>query len=221
MLPDGATTTYEYDAASGLSAVEHAGFRLDFERDAAGRETARRGGAGLSVTSRYDACDRLLERRAVAPGIDGNLPNVLAERRWSYDRSGRVERLDDARWGTTTYSYDAVHQLLEARRGAQREAFSYDPAGSLVAALQELGGNRRALDMDVAAGDVLVRAGDVTYAHDARGRRVRKTTEQTADAPRTTEYGWDGRDLLRSATLPDGARITLTYDALGRRTCKE
>jgi len=221
VLPTGATTHYAYDAAGGLVAVEHDGYKLDFERDALGRETARSSGSGLRIASQYDKVDHLVEQRATAPGVDGNVPRVLAQRQWSYDRMGRLERIDDARWGATTYAYDAVDQLLEARRGTWREAFSYDAAGSIVAALEQLDGERNAAEIEVGPGNVLLRAGNATYEYDARGRRSRKLELAQPGAQRTTEYSWDGRDQLRGATLPDGTRVAFTYDALGKRARKE
>jgi RHS repeat-associated protein len=221
VLPNGATTRYAYDAADAITAVDHDGYRVDFQRDALGREIARSAGAALHIASKYDQGDRLVEQRATSPGADGSVPRVLAERRWSYDRVGRVERIDDARWGSTTYAYDLVDQLLEAKRGTRREAFSYDGAGSIVAALQELEGVRQATDTELAPGNVLLRAGKTRYAYDKRGRRIAKVTAEEPGAAQTTEYAWDGRDLLRSATLADGTRAAITYDALGRRVRKE
>jgi RHS repeat-associated protein len=220
-LHNGATTRYKYDAADGLSAVEHGGLTLDFERDALGRETARWSGSSLRIASRYDEGGRLVEQRATAPGSDGSVPRVLAERRWSYDRAGCVERIDDARWGVTTYVYDVVDQLLEAKRGLLREAFSYDGAGSIVSALEDLNDGRRPTEASLDAGNVLLGAGNTEYVYDKRGRRVRKMNPAQAGGTETVEYTWDGRDQLRGATLPNGTRIAITYDALGRRVSKE
>jgi RHS repeat-associated protein len=220
VLPNGAATRYAYDASSRLSAVDHDGFTLDFERDELGRETARSNASGLRLTSAYDAGDRLVERRATAPGADGSIPRVLTERRWRYDRIGRVERIDDSRWGATTYAYDAQDRLLEVAREPAREAFSYDASGSILTALEDLDGGRRVLNAELAPGNVLLRAGDTTYAYDDRGRRVRKVRHAESGAPEVTEYAWDGRDQLTGAALPDGTRVAFTYDALGRRVHK-
>jgi YD repeat-containing protein len=220
VLPSGATTRYAYDAANGLASVEHGGQTLTFERDALGRETSRSAAAGLTLASTYDANDRLIEQRASAPGLDGEAPRRLVERRYRYDRVGRVERVDDGRWGATTYAYDALDELLSARRGNAFEAFTYDPAGSIVAALEEIDGARRDAQCEVGPGNVLLAAGDAKYAYDKRGRRVVKVRRTGPDSAETTKYEWDGRDQLRGATLPDGARVAIAYDALGRRTRK-
>jgi RHS repeat-associated protein len=221
VLPNGSTTRYAYDPGDGLLAVDHDGFKLDFERDALGRETTRSGGFGLRIASKHDDVGRLVEQRATAPGAEGSAPRVLMDRRWSYDRSGRVERIDDARGGATTYAYDAVDQLLEAKRGTFREAFTYDRSGAIVAAFEELDGQRRAAATEIAPGNLLLRAADTKYTYDTRGRRVRKERIGEGGVPEVTEYGWDARDQLRQVTLPDGAGVALAYDALGRRVRKE
>jgi len=112
-------------------------------------------------------------------------------------------------------------QLVEAKRDGLREAFTYDSAGSMVTALAELGGVRREVPPEVGAGNALLSAGATSYGYDVRGRRERKTSLRDPEAPQTTEYTWDARDRLRAAVLPDGTRVSLAYDALGRRVRKE
>ncbi|WP_437327308.1 hypothetical protein [Sorangium sp. So ce381] len=123
-MPNGATTRYAYDALDALSAVEHDGHLLRIERDALGREvqrtsrTLREGDddtAAIAVRSSYDAMDRLIDQRATAPAPGA--PKALVTRQWLYDARGRVERIDDARWGTTAYRYDRADRLLSAQRG--------------------------------------------------------------------------------------------------------
>jgi RHS repeat-associated protein len=221
VLPNGSTTGYTFDGEDGLIAVEHDGFSLSFERDPIGREVTRSTQAGVRISTRYDQVDRILEQRATAPGVDGGVPRVLAERRWTYDRVGRTERLDDGRWGTTTYAYDALDQLVETTLRARREVFTYDAAGSILTALEELGSARREAKAELAPGNVLTKDGNVKYAYDKRGRRVRKVRLVEPEKVEVTEYTWDARDHLRAVALPDGTRVALTYDALGRRVRKD
>lgn len=81
---------------------------VDLERDALHRETLRRSGA-LSRRSRYDARSRLstteLERGT----------QLLHERRYGSSPAGHLLGLHDSRSGFTTYTYDPVGQLLQAR----------------------------------------------------------------------------------------------------------
>ncbi|WP_437622126.1 restriction endonuclease fold toxin [Sorangium sp. So ce1151] len=249
VMPGGARTRYVYDALDALSAAEHDGHRVAFERDLLGREVRRTsGGAGeegaeaIAVRSAYDAMDRLLEQRATAPAP--GVPRVLVARQWHYDARGRVERIDDARWGATAYRYDRVDRLLSAQRGAQREVSAYDPAGSITRMLEELtersgvGLLAEASPQDwmqpswrLEPGGVLRRTETAAYEVDAHGRRTAKVelaryrenhpngggvTEQEL-----TRYTWDCRDRLREVRRPDGTRVIMTYDAFGRRVRKE
>jgi YD repeat-containing protein len=86
--------------------------------------------------------DRLLEQRATAPSPGGGVPAVLVQRQWQYDKGGRVARIDDARWGATTYAHDKDDRLIESWRGAYREVFEYDAAGSLQKKLEGLSLNK-------------------------------------------------------------------------------
>ncbi|WP_437761871.1 PAAR-like domain-containing protein [Sorangium sp. So ce764] len=253
VMPDGARTRYAYDALGALSAVEHDGHRVVFERDVLGREVQRTSGtvgeddaateAAIAVRSAYDAMDRLIEQRATAPAP--GVPKVLVTRQWLYDAGGRVERIDDARWGATAYRYDRVDRLLSAQRGTVREVFSYDPAGSITRMLQELAGKddlgllapaQQAQDWmqpswQIDPGGVLRRTETAAYEVDARGRRTAKVelAQYRANHPNggsvteqdMTRYTWDCRDRLREVRRSDGTRVVMTYDAFGRRICKE
>ncbi|AUX27172.1 uncharacterized protein SOCEGT47_077530 [Sorangium cellulosum] len=250
VMPDGARTRYAYDALDALSAIEHDGHRMVFERDVLGREVQRTSGrvgedgaAGIAVRSAYDAMDRLIEQRATAPAP--GVPKVLVARQWLYDARGRVERIDDARWGATAYRYDRVDRLLAAQRGERREVFTYDPAGSITRMLEELAerGGAGVLaqaqpaqdwmqpSWRIERGGVLRRTEAAAYEVDARGRRTAKVelaryrenhpNGGAATEQDMTRYTWDCRDRLREVRRPDGTRVVMTYDAFGRRIRKE
>ncbi|HEY2407232.1 MAG TPA: DUF6531 domain-containing protein [Polyangiaceae bacterium] len=239
VLPNGAKTKYEYDTAGTPLAIEHDGYRLAFERDETGRETARNGGSHLRVEQRYDELDRLLERRVLAPEVAGlgGPPSAgwrtAAQRRYRYDRAGRVEQIDDTRWGSTSYRYDIAGRLLESRQQALQEAFSYDAADSIVGWIIQQGDSaatatraaspRAAPQKDqaqVGPGNVLLRRGSTEYRYDARGRRTAKITLDKQSKKQTTLYDWDGRDRLRRILRPDGVQLNYSYDAFGRRVHK-
>ncbi|WP_438034703.1 PAAR-like domain-containing protein [Sorangium sp. So ce204] len=254
VMPDGARTRYAYDALDALSVVEHEGQRVTIERDALGREIQRASGeigeageAAIAVRSSYDAMDRLIEQRATAPAPSPSpgVPKVLVMRQWSYDARGRVERIDDARWGATAHRYDRVDRLLSAQRGGRREVFAYDPAGSITRMLEvfvEQGGvgllaqAQQAQDgmqpsWQIERGGVLRKTETAAYEVDARGRRTAKVElaryrESHPNGGAVTEqdmtrYLWDCRDRLREVRRPDGTRVVMTYDAFGRRVRKE
>lgn len=224
VMPDGATTRYAYDALDELVGVEHDGRKLVLQRDLLGRETARGDAEGrVSIQSGYDAMDRLAEQRVAVPQPGGGAPAVAVQRRWRYDALGRVDRIDDARWGATAYRYDAIGQLVEARRGAHREVFEYDAAGSIHKMLGGLdSGPREGGEelWEIAPGNLLKRTERAEYAHDRRGRRIAKQELREGERGDKTEYVWDCRDRLREVELPSGEKVVFAYDAFGRRTQK-
>ncbi len=216
-MPNGATTRYGYDAAGALVLVTHDGTELRIEHDALGRRVRQSyGNGGVALSSAYDELDRLVEQRVTRQG-DG-VPDVLVQRQWRYDRAGQVTRIDDARWGATTYRYDAAYRLLEAVRGAHQEAFTYDAAGSLVRAAEGLL-PASSEPWRVAPGNLLGGSRDATYAYDMRGRRVGKLSLREGES--AVHYSWDVRDRLREVKLPDGTVVHMTYDAFGRRIRKD
>jgi RHS repeat-associated protein len=222
-LHEGATTRYGYDALGAASYVEHEGHRVTIERDQLGRETKRRSGrAGVEIASTYDEMNRLREQRVSAPVAAGDGARaMLVERRYAYDALGRVRQIQDGRWGTTVYEYDRIGQLIEARRGNLREAFEYDPTGSLQNVLASLDQIGHVKQWGIGTGNVLKEADRTRYENDQRGRRVKKIEVGPQGQSEETRYLWDCRDRLREVRLPSGDRVLFTYDAFARRVRKE
>ena len=218
VLPDGQRTDYHYDLDDAFAGVTHDGTRVAIERDALGRERTRRA-VGWTVESEYDRMDRLLSQKVQTPE-PGRAAKVLAERRYGYDAKGRVTSIESQVGGLTTYRYDTIDQLVEAARGSSREVFEYDPTGSLVNALSELGAIGKTLPWATAPGNLLLATDKARYVNDARGRRIQKL-EGRGESRQVTTYGWDSKDRLREVELPDGKRVRFTYDAFGRRVRKD
>ncbi|MDI3287316.1 RHS repeat-associated core domain-containing protein [Polyangium sp. 15x6] len=220
VLSDGSTTRYGYGPDHELSWLEHDGRRFVLERDILGREVRRAGAAGVEIRNTYDVMDRLAERAVVGRG--GH--TVSSRRSWRYDELGRVVEIGDERWGTTTYRYDSIGQLLQAKRRSYCEVFHYDATGSLRKIFEGLKGPRRGKAWDTAPGNLLRRSDRAEYEYDARGRRVKKVAlvdGEGARAGEVTTYRWDDRDRLREVLKASGERVLFTYDAFGRRVRKE
>jgi RHS repeat-associated protein len=225
-MPDGATTRYQYDASGALAGVEHDGFQLVIQRDKLGRESARGDAEGrFSIRSAYDAMDRIIEQGVDVRTPGGGVPAIAVQRRWQYDRLGRVKQVEDGRWGATEYRYDSIGQLLEAQRGSFREVFAYDAAGSLQKTLEGIEASPEEAaarePWEIGKGNLLLRTDRAKYAYDARGRRVLKQEGGEGPEAKRTEYVWDARDRLREVRLPSGERVAFAYDAFGRRVRKE
>ncbi|MFO0590462.1 MAG: DUF6531 domain-containing protein [Polyangiaceae bacterium] len=226
------TTRYAYTADGALAGLDHQGQRIAVEHDALGRETRKHVyGAGVDIQSRYDAMDRLAEQRVTAPGTEaGRAFRELAHRTWHHDAVGRPTALEDTRWGTSTYVYDKIGNVVEARRGKDLEVFEYDPTGSLKKILKSVGEAARP-SWDIQEGNRLRRTEGARFKDDERGRRIQKIEFGKGQDPglrgkpgadnEVTLYGWDGRARLREVVLPDKTKVRFWYDAFGRRVKKE
>ncbi|WP_438027527.1 DUF6531 domain-containing protein [Sorangium sp. So ce233] len=223
-LPDGAATGYRYNTRGDLVGVSHDGHDLSIGRDVLGREELRKDGAGrFSIQSAYDSMDRMIEQRVDAQTPGSRAPSLVARRLWQYDPLGRVNLVEDERWGATRYRYDAAGQLLESRRGALRELFAYDAAGAIRSILRGLEVEPGAEEEAwlVGKGNQLLRSSQASYTYDQRGRRCLKIEGAGGTSSKRTEYAWDCRDRLREVKLPSGDRVVFAYDAFGRRVRKE
>jgi RHS repeat-associated protein len=227
-LPDGSTTAYGYGVAKDLLALEHNGHRLDFKRDAVGRAErviastgpAEQRQARFTLMQQHDQRDRVIEQRVYAAAA-GEAPQAAAVmRRFEYDRSGRVTRIDDQRWGTTDLAYDASDRLLSHVSPTTREAFEYDGAGYMEKALQQLSSGSAKKDRwKLGPGNRLLATREHEYEYDERGRRTHKRS--TDDEGGCIEYRWNASNQLTSVTTADGREVSYHYDALGRRIRKD
>ncbi|HZO13188.1 MAG TPA: RHS repeat-associated core domain-containing protein, partial [Polyangiaceae bacterium] len=197
-LSTGHETRYFYDEESNVSALEHQGYRVELERDAAGSVTRRRFvGGGFEERRSWDERSRLVEQWI------GSGKTAIVERSYAYNAASELLSLEDARWGGAQYRYDDAGRLVS---GAG-ERFEYDETGSLW---------REGERWEILKGNLVARAEGTAYGYDAASRRVR--AERPND---TVEYRWDCRGRLRAALFSDGRRINFTYDAIGRRIKKE
>ncbi|MGV9625460.1 LamG-like jellyroll fold domain-containing protein [Streptomyces sp. NPDC003487] len=146
----------------------------------------------------------------------------------TYDELGRqltattVERFPTAQNFTTRYVWDdAGHQTASTTPGGIKTSATYNPAGEVQAVTDPVGTTR--FDYDG--------LGRPTDMVDATNRRTTNTYNALGDVTATVDYGTGSTPLRTQATEydPDGnptaqisaqtqARITYTYDALGRMT---
>ncbi|WP_437553198.1 DUF6531 domain-containing protein [Sorangium sp. So ce367] len=222
VAPGGERTEYRYDDDDLLVGITHEGRAVSIQRDGEGRERRRDFGA-FRLEQDHDALGRLVQQQVISTEAAG-AASLVVRRRYGYDTAGRLTSVSDGPDGpggtTTTYRYDRADQLLEAASSRLREAFEYDPTGSLVGAVRGGGSADVAQRWSLGPGNVLRAAGGARYRVDGRGRRIQRIERGAGGGEEVTIYGWDTRDRLREVVLPDGKRVRFTYDAFGRRVRK-
>ncbi|WP_236796961.1 RHS repeat-associated core domain-containing protein [Amycolatopsis sp. GM8] len=177
------------------------GLEISLTHDDAGRLTSLSAGGNPLVRQEFDRGGRLVAQHTPAGATryhrrpDGSLAaleNPAGGSRYGFDQLGRVTTVRSPH-GTETYGYDLLGNLVGSSPGTGAES-----------------GPRRY------TGTVIQSAGGVSYAHDARGRLVRRTV-----ADRTWSFSWDALDQLAGVRTPDGATWRYRYDPLGRRVAKQ
>jgi RHS repeat-associated protein len=129
--------------------------------------------------------------------------SVLASYAYQYTPGGLLSA-QTVNGGTTTFGYDGADQLVSINGGP---TIGYDAAGN------------RTSGTTIGTGNQLQADASATYAYDAAGNEVGKTLKSTGEK---WAYQYDDANHLVSAadTSTTGvllARVTYTYDALGRR----
>jgi len=156
----------------------------------------------LGLENGYDGADnvRSYEDRAVAGSL----------RAMTYDPLDRLETAVAAgRWGTRSYSYDALGNR-RSRGGGQVASYTYDDQNrlSLVTGASGLAPMRLAWSE---TGRLAATSDGASYRYDGHGRRVEK-----AEGSGRTVYHHDAAGRVIAETAPDGTGIR-EYYYLGNR----
>ena len=189
--------------------------RTTFQYDAADRRTVKRLDNGTRTSFSYDAANQTTHVSQVKS--DGT---VFQQLEYGYDAAGNRTSLAELDGSRVTWPYDAQSQLLgEHRTGTTpyRQTYTYDPAGNRT--LKNIDGTRTSYAYDVANQLIYgeTTAGRTTYTFDPNGNQQ---IEQEPNSDRTTTI-WDFENQPSGMLLPDGNRITYTYNADFRRVRTE
>jgi len=182
-LPNGVTTDYTYNRLDRLTGmVQHKADQAPlasyaYTLDANGDRTGVREADGSAIGWSYDAAGRFTSETRYGSG--GAATSRAA---YSYDAVGNRLSMD-ANGTTTSYTYNALDQLVSA--GAT--GYSYDRRGNLVGVAAGGASTRYSYDAaDRLAGATLPNGTTTSYGYDADGNRVSQTVDGAA-----TNYVWD------------------------------
>ncbi|MEC3952905.1 DUF6531 domain-containing protein [Nocardia sp. CDC153] len=232
-LPNGATTTWQWNLADRVSALTADGHHIGFDYDALGRQTGWRIGE-LAITRTRSEVGNLISQSVTAfPGSSLNLesssfarpaPQVIRHDSFTYRPDGypvdhalaRLDKTTEARH----FALDPVGRVTAiTENGDLTEAYAYDPLGNII-------GDAAVRDNPPPAagreyrGNLLIRDGRTRYSYDAAGRLIRKTTTRISRKPSVWTYRYNAFDQLVAVQTPDHRWWHYTYDAAGRRTSK-
>jgi RHS repeat-associated protein/uncharacterized repeat protein (TIGR01451 family) len=193
---------YSYDTSGRLQTLtDYNGHTFRFSYNSNGQLTGLQRPNGVSDSLGYSAAGQLTNRDAVTAG-----GSPVGKADYTLDGNGRRASVTDLT-GTTSYSYDAVGQLLTANHpvgsGLPAESYAYDKSGNRI-------GGGASYD----AAQQLTQDDANSYSYDAQGDLASSTDRSTG---KVTHYAWDAEHQLRSVTLPDGSTVDYSYDPFGRR----
>ena len=205
----GGAQAYAYDGADRLSALTTASSNvIQLTYDPTGRPTGAQFPNGTAVQIGYDAASGKLASIAhVAGGTD------LARFTYGFNAVGNIASIGESGQigaASRNYTYDELQRLIAGGTTAAPETYSYDGVGnrtiSHLSSLHVVNDQNQLLDDE-----------QFTYVYDANGNLTSKTAKSNGS---TTAFTWDAQNQLIRIDRPDGAIITYSYDAFGRRVRK-
>jgi YD repeat-containing protein len=178
-------------------------------------------GNGTTQTTAYDARYQLQENKLSGPSA-----NTIADYTYTHDPAGNIASIHDvvdssydrnftyddlnrlvtantgaSLWGTGTYGYDAMGNMLSSAIGTKSSAFSYNGVTPTLKTVTEAGQTRQVVAD--ASGNEL-RIGTALYDYSARGSLI---------GSGSLSYTYDGRGIRTIATSPCPGTVT-------RRNCR-
>jgi RHS repeat-associated protein len=177
--------------------------QIDFTRDAEGFEVERRLPGDVTAHWHYDQAGSPAALRVRR----GQSAEWAQEYVWNLD--DRLSALVDSHFGKSEFVHDGRRRLIAAQFDGQTQHRSLDAVGNVYK-------TRDQKDRSFASGGVIRNDGDTTFAFDGLGNMVARHEPGGSD----WTYAWDGAGMLTEVVRPDGKRVAMTYDPLGRRVSK-
>ncbi len=208
--------TYSHDPAGRIATlVNPEGQTTSWQYDAASRVTATLMANGTLASNTFDSADQVLLLANLTTG-----GTTLSSFNYKYNSVGNRTQVVEADGDVLTFSYDPTYQLInEARSGTNSYniSYTYDPVGSRTLSLN----NGTPTTSTYNAGNELITCqtsmGVTTSTYDGGGNLL------TCVAPGNewTTNTWDGENRLTRALLPSGIVDSFTYSGDGLRVQKQ
>ena len=177
--------------------------QIDFKHDVEGFELERHLPGGVVARWNYD--------RAGRPGLrsvrQSQSTGWTQEYIWNLD--DRLSALVDSRFGKAEFVHDGRGRLVAGQVDGQTQTRSMDVVGNVYKTSDRS-------DRSFASGGVIRNDGEETFSFDSLGNMVARNGPGESN----WSYAWDGAGMLAEVTRPDGKKVTMTCDPLGRRVSK-
>ncbi|BBJ24476.1 RHS repeat-associated core domain-containing protein [Candidatus Nitrotoga sp. AM1P] len=239
--PDGAITSYIYDAATlqVASMTDANNHTTSYLYDSQGNLKKRTDHLGFVTSYTYEPVFNMMTSMTDANGrtsvyqydASGNrikeTDPLVGTREWSYDSHGNVLTEKDKNGNVTTYQYDAVGQRTKVTDAVGNvTTMTYDAVGNMISRTNARGfttsyqydGLNRLVNEIRPVGDPL--QADTSFFYDGQGNRV----EVIDRNDNSTIYQYDLRqrfvkttDALKTVNAPLGQTMKYTYDGNDNR----
>ncbi|MGX7673829.1 RHS repeat-associated core domain-containing protein [Plantactinospora sp. DSM 117369] len=215
-----ATKTFGYDALDRLvTQRESVGpsqtITTEFGYDLTGRQTRFTDGRGNKFITTYNTWG--LPESQIEPATTST-PNT-ADRTFTmtYDKGGRLTRVDSPGGVTVTSEYDSMGRLRKSSgTGAQAvttdKTYTYDKAGRMESFAGSAGTNQIAYDDRGLVTSITGVSGNSSYTYNGDGALTSRT-----DAAGTTSYSYDTAGRAQKVeNAAAGVNMTYSYDTMSR-----
>jgi RHS repeat-associated protein len=215
--------TVTYTPGNQIQSVTVGGATTAYLYDSSGNMIGLRDSKGLEFAFEFDA-NRNLTKRTLPSG-----------RQQTFQREdlGRIISSTDPSGTTTRFTYNTRNQVTSRISGTQSETYEYDANGNLIRVNGPWGVTNLEYDANGDFSKIIDGQGvAVTYKQGSFGLTSVSTDADTStmvrgldgellsktDASGTTRYSYDGAGRVKAVEYPNGMRLDLEYDLMGRTT---
>jgi RHS repeat-associated protein len=181
----------------------HSPRQIDFQHDVEGFEIERRLPGNVTARWEYDQAGRPASLR-----VRRDQSTEWAQE-YVWNLNDRLSQLLDSQFGKSVFSHDGRGCLIAATFNDRQQIRSMDPIGNVYKTVEQH-------DRSFATGGTIRNDGDTTFAFDSLGNMIAR--QEPGEG--SWSYAWDGAGMLASVTRPDGKKVMMAYDPLGRRVSK-